>query len=223
MAMQHFNTRDPCVVPELRHYDWCPVQFDWNHSLAFDAPAFSHATVEQLVHTIAEQGVPCAAVGPFHNLMGDRLSAMAAVYHFPLTMPSGLYHVVGFFIPLHDSSLSRRDYHGPRLVASIDAKGTDRFCRLSLSLSPAGVTWREVVSAELDTSDIRNMILGYNGVLTQAANPPFRNDLWKGHLRRSRHWHCRHGQWAPRHLATLGARGAGIGTLEWRILVDLAW
>jgi hypothetical protein len=108
MAMKHFNERNPAIVKELKtdpklHLDACPVRFDMNRSRFFNDATYTHEAATLLLQAEYEQtqkdmqtstnatllpnslSVPCAIVGPYNDIPGLELSAIAASQRFPVT------------------------------------------------------------------------------------------------------------------------------------------
>jgi hypothetical protein len=99
LAMEHFNSRNTAVVPELADYlispssaddddsdgdeYWCNVRFDMNSSTFFDTGSVTHLAATSLVvqkEPTQAQGPlsasVCAIVGPYHDLPARDLSIL---------------------------------------------------------------------------------------------------------------------------------------------------
>jgi len=63
--MEHFNTRNASVVPELSELGDCNVQFDMDKSNIINADGITPIGLEALA---AETQPPCSVVGPFDDV-----------------------------------------------------------------------------------------------------------------------------------------------------------
>jgi len=87
LAVKHFNERDASVVPQLRNnnnnvMNDCPVQFDTEKLMVFDTETYTHQAVKSLV----QHEIPCAVVGPFHDIPALDLAGLSVAYEFPVTL-----------------------------------------------------------------------------------------------------------------------------------------
>lgn len=84
LAMEHFNNRHAGVVPELANLLDCPLYLDWNRSRAFNEETNTHAATSELLQHVADFEVPCAVVGPFHDVPALHLSTLGAGWEMPV-------------------------------------------------------------------------------------------------------------------------------------------
>ncbi|CAB9516932.1 Gamma-aminobutyric acid (GABA) B receptor [Seminavis robusta] len=92
MAMEHFNARDPSLVPELGDdiYQECGVSFEMDDTPFFDTSSNGYQA-SQLMYNHYEGGgrnLPCAMVGPYHDQVVTIMATMSASTQIPI-VPSG--------------------------------------------------------------------------------------------------------------------------------------
>ncbi|CAB9526143.1 Gamma-aminobutyric acid (GABA) B receptor [Seminavis robusta] len=84
LAMDHFNTRNSSVVPELRQYRDCPIQFDPHNITVMDTGTNSHLAMEHLTRLVRQGYVPDAIAGPYNDLPALELSSFATGLKVPI-------------------------------------------------------------------------------------------------------------------------------------------
>ena len=88
LAAEHFNARDPSVVPELANLpSSCDVRIDLNQSIVFDTISGGHAATRQFVNQVLASGTPpCAVAGPMSDFPAIELSTLALGYKIPIVV-----------------------------------------------------------------------------------------------------------------------------------------
>lgn len=85
LAMEHFNERNPTIVPDLANYTDCPFKFDMNRSLFFDSGMVGHMAAESFLTQVLRSGTPpCAIAGPYDDDPAVDLSVLATAAKIPL-------------------------------------------------------------------------------------------------------------------------------------------
>jgi hypothetical protein len=173
MAMEHFNTRNASVVSELSELGDCPVQFDTENSAVINADTFSHIGIQTLAAQLSS-GLPppCAVVGPFNDVPGVDLSAMAAAFKFPVTMHRGF----NLRLLTHITSPYTTQLY-PDIVTTIVVvatvlylKGRTDYIAFVYPLTETGTFWRESVSVVLGEEMIESRAFSYNSFFSPATS-----------------------------------------------------
>jgi hypothetical protein len=88
LAFQHFNERDPSVVPELSDPRFakenCNFRFDINSSTFYDTQVFSNKPPQDVLDHVLHHGSPCAMAGPYFDKAGFDLATMATSLQVPI-------------------------------------------------------------------------------------------------------------------------------------------
>jgi hypothetical protein len=173
MAMEHFNTRNSTVVPEISELGDCPIQFDMNNSAVFNTDTYTHLGVQTLAAQLSS-GLPppCAVVGPYNDIPGVDLSAMAAAFKFPVTMHRGFNLRL-----LTDIASPYTTQLYPDIVTTMAIvitilllKGRTDYIAFVYPLTETGTLWREAFSIVLDEETIESRSYSYNSFFSPATS-----------------------------------------------------
>jgi hypothetical protein len=165
MAMDHFNERNPMVVPELQSnpllssFDECPIRFDTSHSQVFNEEIYTHAAVQQLFQAEYDRALevlmtmnqttvaptrfipPCAIVGPYNDIPALELSVVAASQQFPVTVYRNynLRITSAYSSPYTQSVFPDLTQSTEPLIANLFAQGRTDFIAVIYPLTDTGV------------------------------------------------------------------------------------
>lgn len=81
MAVDHFNSRDPLVVPQLKNLD-CNVSFGAVSVL--DTGTNGHLSMHEMIKKVELNGLPDAIAGPFNEIPAFELSVIATTLKIPI-------------------------------------------------------------------------------------------------------------------------------------------
>jgi hypothetical protein len=173
MAMDHFNTRNATVVSEISELGDCPIQFDTEHSAVINTDTYTHIGVQTLAAQISS-GLPppCAVVGPFNDIPGVDLSAMAAAFKFPVTMHRGfnLRLLTDINSPYTTQLYPDIVMTTGIVVSLLHLKGRTDFIAFVYPLTETGTLWRESVSVVLGEEKIESRSFSYNSFFSPATS-----------------------------------------------------
>jgi hypothetical protein len=173
MAMEHFNTRNATVVPEIGNLGDCPIQFDTENSAVINTDTYTHIGVQTLAAQLSSGSPPpCAVVGPFNDIPGVDLSAMAAAFKFPVTMHRSfnLRLITDITSPyttqLHPDIITTTYF----VVSLLYLKGRTDYIAFVYPLTETGTLWRETVSVVLGEESIESRSFSYNSFFSPATS-----------------------------------------------------
>lgn len=180
LAMEHFNHKDASVVPELADYIDCPLYLDWNRSVALDTGTYTHQAAQSLLqHVAAQNDVPCAVVGPFHDRPALELSTLGAAWDMAV-LPHRSFNL-NVAATFH-SPYTTQVY--PHLISSAafcvhylyHQLERTNFIAVLFPLSDTGLHVYHVLSALMDELGIdRHKDYSYNSLLLSPASSENRN------------------------------------------------
>jgi hypothetical protein len=172
MAMEHFNTRNTAVVSEINELGACPVHFDTENPAVFNTDTYTHMGVQTLAAQLSS-GIPppCAVVGPFNDIPGVDLSAMAAAFKFPVTMHRGynlrlVTDISPYTTQLYPDIITTTSV----VVGVLYLKGRTNYIAFVYPLTETGTQWRETVSIVLDEEMFESREFSYNSFFSPATS-----------------------------------------------------
>jgi uncharacterized membrane protein len=173
MAMDHFNTRNASVVSEIGELGDCPIQFDTENSAIINSDTYTHIGVQTLAAQLSS-GLPppCAVVGPYDDIPGVDLSAMAAAFKFPVTMHRGfnlrlLAEITSpYTTQLYPDIITTANV----LLSLLYLKERTDFIAFVYPLTETGTQWRESIAITLDLEMIESRSFSYNSLLSPATS-----------------------------------------------------
>jgi Receptor family ligand binding region len=95
MAMDHFNERNPIVVPELAQLRDCSYTMDYDQLQVFDTQTDqtnAMASLLQQPSSLFQSQLPHAILGPFNEIPSRELAVIASGFHIPLITHRGIDH-----------------------------------------------------------------------------------------------------------------------------------
>lgn len=94
MAIDHFNARNPAIVPELSDLEDCPVRMDYESLQVLDTGTIEHNAMRELMAGFwrREGFLPHAIVGPYNEIPALELSVVASTLQIPMVTHRGLDH-----------------------------------------------------------------------------------------------------------------------------------
>lgn len=154
MAVEHFNTRNNTVVPELADLDGCNVRLKLGNTSFFDTGSLTQLASQRL---FSREEVPCAIAGPFSDLPAGELSVMAQAAKFPMVAHRAYnYRTTSNFFSSYTSQVYPHVLSSTRnLVSFLQHKGRTNYIALLYALSDVNFQRRETLSFELDNSNIK--------------------------------------------------------------------
>jgi hypothetical protein len=173
MAMEHFNSRNASVVSEISGLGDCPIQFDKENSAIVNTDTFTHLGVQTLA-TQLSSGLPppCAVVGPFNDIPGVDLSAMAAAFKFPVTMHRGFNPrlITDLTSPYTTQLYPDIVTNMIVVVTVLYLKRRTDYIAFVYPLTETGTLWRETVSVLLGGEMIESRAFSYNSFFSPATS-----------------------------------------------------
>jgi hypothetical protein len=165
MAMEHFNERNPVVVPELvnKEYSNCDVQFDLNTSRFFDTGMITHRSTHLLLQEMLAHGIPCALAGPYSDLPSQLLSTFAASAEIPLVAHRALNLrvVSGYFAPFSSVVYPDQQAIAAALVRFLRYKERFNYIAVLYGLGDTSLQHHEVVINALSVAGIQYKVYRY--------------------------------------------------------------
>jgi len=164
LAMEHFNTRNGTVVPELAHLlknndsatdSGCDLYFDVEESAVFDTGTATHLASRTLA---LEREQPCAIAGPFNDLPALDLSTMAQAYGYPLVINRAfnLRATRSLYAPYSSQMYPDIIENAEVLVQFLQHKGRTNYTSILYDLSDTSVQRRDWLTLELDKAGMRH-------------------------------------------------------------------
>ena len=167
MAMEHFNERNPSVVPELASEEFkltsCNVQFDLNTSRFLDTGIITHRSTSFLLQEMVENGIPCALAGPYSDLPSQILSAFAASAEIPLVSHRAynLRVVDDYFSPFSSVVYPDQRANAEALVKFLEYKERYNFVAVLYGIGDTSIQFQEIVVSRLKAADVQYKIYNY--------------------------------------------------------------
>jgi len=161
LAIEHFNSRNSSVVPEIADFEECNVRFDINQSRVIDTGSVTHQASE----TMWEQDiVPCAMAGPFNDLPAIDLSVIALSAKIPLVAhrAHNLRITSDYLSPFSSQVFPGTLSSAHKVVEFLYHKGRTDFIGVLYSLTETGLQRQEALAIELDDSHTEWMSAGYS-------------------------------------------------------------
>lgn len=87
MAMEHFNDRNPVIVPELANFTDCTIRFDIENSRFFDTGTRTGLAVRSFLQS---GETPCAIAGPWNQRPSREITSIAEGAQIPMVAHRGL-------------------------------------------------------------------------------------------------------------------------------------
>lgn len=161
MAVDHFNSRNDSVVPELAMFRDCPIQFDTMKSAIFDTQSYTHLAVETL---FAQPELPCAVAGPYNDIPALELSTLAAAARkFPVTAHRAFNQRVTTEYAAPYTTQLYPDMITSAEVLTSGLLGLNRtdYVAIVYSVTDTGSQRRQILSLTMDKNLIENRAYGY--------------------------------------------------------------
>jgi Receptor family ligand binding region len=153
LAVEHFNSRNATVVPELANLTSCNVRFDTNLSRVLDSSVATHLASESLLPLLQQEIVPCAMAGPFHDLPAEDLSVLALSAKIPLVAQRA-YNVrvaSDYFSPYSSQVYPTVAASTRKLVEYLQYKGRTNYIGFLFSLTIVGTQRLSTLTVAMDT------------------------------------------------------------------------
>lgn len=94
MAIDHFNARNPAIVPELEDLEDCPIRMDYDSLRVLDTGTMEQNAMRELMGGFwrGDGLLPHAIVGPYNEIPALELSVVASTLQIPMVTHRGLDH-----------------------------------------------------------------------------------------------------------------------------------
>ena len=152
LAIDHFNSRNSTVVPELADLTSCNVQFDTNLSRIFDSSVVTHLASDSLSPLLQEEIIPCAIAGPFHDLPAEDLSVLALSQKIPLVAQRAFNIRItsNYFSPYSSQVYPTIALSSGKLVEYLLYKGRTNYIGFLYSLTLVGTQRQAALTILMD-------------------------------------------------------------------------
>jgi hypothetical protein len=151
LAIEHFNSRNASVVPELASasLESCNTRFDTNLSRVLDSSVVTHLASESFLE---QEILPCAIAGPFNDLPAEDLSVLALSFKIPLVThrAHNVRVVSDYFSPYSSMVYPTVVASARKLVDFLQHRGRTNYIGFIYSLTIVGTQRREALTLLLN-------------------------------------------------------------------------
>jgi hypothetical protein len=160
LAMNHFNDRDPFVVPELANLTDCSIYFDMDNSRFLDSGTRIHLAVQSLVQ---QETQPCAIAGALNDLPNMDLAAHATAHEYPHVLPRAynLRLASEKFSPMTSQMSPSLDQLASMTVNYLISWGRTNYTAIIYPTTDLGIQQKEILSIEFLKRDMQFQAAGY--------------------------------------------------------------
>lgn len=149
MAIEHFNSRNASVVPQLAKLGDCSIQFDTTNSRFFDTGTVGHLASKSLFQAGT---IPCAIAGPFNDAPALDLSTMAQAADYSMVAHRSFNQrvVIPQFSPMTSMVYPDTITSASTLISFLQSRGRTNYVSILYPQSDFGVLTREILTVKLD-------------------------------------------------------------------------